>query len=137
MRDGEERRQVQLQLLEAQVRETFGLLGFDARPHRISYRRGWQNRVMQVVQLTKVFRDTSAERLGLRAGDIIVAVRTQTRDADDGWVPVRSLAELVSLVRGPDFRLDDENIWILRDQESFKGRLVFDDPDLAERYHEG
>jgi len=137
MRDGQERRQIQLQLLEAQVRETFGLLGFDARPHRISYRRGWQNRVMQVVQLTKVFRDTSAERLGLRAGDIIVAVRTQTRDADDGWVPVRSLAELVSLVRGPDFRLDDENIWILRDQESFKGRLVFDDPDLAERYHEG
>ncbi len=128
---------VTLQLLGPEYRETFGLLGFNARPDRISYRRGWQNRVMQVVRLTEVYRDTAAERLGLRAGDIIVAVRTTVENSDDGWVPVRSMAELVSLVRGPDFKLDEDNIWILREEESFKGRLVFDDPDVALRYREG
>ncbi|MBC8328010.1 MAG: trypsin-like peptidase domain-containing protein [Planctomycetes bacterium] len=132
-----EERQVELGLLPPELRETLGLLGFDARPDRITYRRGWQNRVMQVVRLTRVYRDTTAERLGLRVGDIVVAVRTTAANADDGWVPVRTMAELVSLVRGPDFKLDGDNIWVLRDEESFKGRLVFDDPDLAKRYREG
>ena len=135
-RDGGRPREFGLRLRGAAERETFGLLGFEARPDSITYRRGWQSRTMRVLRLTRVFPGTSAERLGLEPGDIVVAVRTRAADEDAGWTPVRSMPELVSLVRGPDFRLDADNIWILRENESFQGRLVFDDPDLAARLRE-
>ncbi|RMH03525.1 MAG: PDZ domain-containing protein [Planctomycetota bacterium] len=130
-------RGVRLELLPARLRETFGLLGFDAAPDRLRYQRGWQTRIMYVLRITEVYRGTAAEKLGLQPGDVIVAARTKERNEDDGWVPVHSLPELVSLVRGPDFRLDGDNIWILRGDESFRGRLVFDDPEIARRYREG
>ena len=52
------------------------------------------------------------------------------RPEDDAWRPVRGMAELVSLVRGPDFATEGENIWLLREDQAFRGRLVIDDPTV-------
>ena len=120
-------------LLPARTRETFGLLGFDAVRDSVVWRRGNRRSRMPVLRVTRVHEDSGAERLGLEVGDMIVAARLRNPSEGEDWQPVRTLSELVSLVRGPNFEFDEENIWIIRGESSFRGRLVFDDPEIVAR----
>ncbi len=126
------KRTVQLRLLPPEDRDTIGLLGFDARREWINYRSdGWIQR-LPVLRITKVYPGTGAADLGLKPGDVVVAVRVKEgsgRESD--WVPVRTLDSLAALVRSPDFALDGENLWVLRRDESFRGHLAFDDPEIC------
>ena len=128
-RDGH-RLELRLELLPAEARDTYGLLGFEAVPETLYYGRGFARRRLQVLRVTRVFEGTGAAELGLRPGDLILAVALDRGDRSDPWVPVRTVGELVALIRGPDFRRQGENVWILRDEESYRGHLSFDDPDL-------
>lgn len=133
-RSGRER-EFQLELAAPRLRDSYGLLGFEAERRNIVVRSqgGWLER-MNVLQITKLYENTGAARLKLQTGDYIVAVRLRpTRDNRDGWTPVPTFAALVALVRSPDFVLDAENLWILRGEQSFHGRLTFDDPEISAR----
>ncbi len=122
-----------LDLLSASARDTFGLLGFTVERDLVQYRRGlWRER-LPVLRIAEVFANTGAADLGLAAGDIVVAVRVKPMKGQEEWRPVRTLAELVALVRGPDFEFGRDNIWLLRDDASLKGLLEFDDPAVARR----
>ncbi|TAH38492.1 MAG: PDZ domain-containing protein [Planctomycetota bacterium] len=132
---GGKRNDLTLELVAPELRDSFGLLGFQAVRDTIVVRtrRNW-TQPLNVLRVTQVFAGTGAERLKLLPGDMIVAVRVQPgREGGDGWTPVQSFAALVSLVRSPDFVLDSENLWILRGEESFHGRLTFDDPEITAR----
>ena len=125
--------ELKLVLRSAQARDTFGLLGFTVERDLVQYRRGlWRER-LPVLRIAEVFQETGAADLGLEVGDIVVAVRVRPIKGQEEWRPVRTLAELVSLVRGPDFEFARDNIWLLRDDASLKGVLEFDDPTVARR----
>jgi hypothetical protein len=42
------------------------------------------------------------------------------------------MEEVVSLIRSPDFRADEENLWIVRGKDSFYGQLIPDDPEFGD-----
>lgn len=126
-----------LLVMPARQRDSFGVLGFicDPKPHSMVIRdaSGWPTQY-PVLRLSGVFEGTGASRLGLKAGDSIIAVHLLNQQDGDGWVPVTSEKQLLNLVHGPDFDFQGLNVW-WHDGEgkSHKGRLSFDDPDLASR----
>ena len=67
-----------------------------------------------------------AEELGLIPGDRIAAVKATRPDGKTDWIYPDSLSELIAIVRGPDFIRDGENIWILREDSSFRGSLLLE-----------
>jgi serine protease Do len=121
---------VDLQLRPAHERNTVGLLGFEARPVRIPYRRGLFRESLPVLRIEKVHPDSPGQALGLKTGDLLIAARLECEDPDAGWQPVSTLASLVSMVRGPGFETGSPNLWILRGEESLQGCIQFDDPEL-------
>ncbi len=119
-----------LRLRPSRDRETVGLLGFDGDPDWLLWSRGGFRERLGVLRLTEVFADTGAADLGLEVGDILVGLKVRDGDGGSDWIPSRSLPRLASLIRGPDFVREEENVWILRGEESFRGHLTFDDPKL-------
>jgi serine protease Do len=132
---GDRRRTASMELQGIQLRDSFGLLGFTCQRDFIWV--GGANGVptqYPVLRLTEVFPDSGAAALGLEAGDAIIAVHLRQQTEGDGWVPVNSMEQLVSLINGPDFDFFDMNLWWLKpDQASQKGRLTFDEPTVVER----
>ncbi|MGB0952203.1 MAG: S1C family serine protease [Planctomycetota bacterium] len=131
------RRVTEIQLMSARQRDTFGVLGFicDPKPYSMVIRdaSGWPTQY-PVLRLSGVFEGTGAARLGLKAGDSLIAVHLLNQPEGDGWVPVSSEQHLLNMIHGPDFDFRGLNIW-WHDGEgkSHKGRLSFDDPDLSAR----
>ncbi|HEX9793751.1 MAG TPA: trypsin-like peptidase domain-containing protein [Planctomycetota bacterium] len=124
------RRSVTVSLWPARLRETFGLLGFEAERTLVPQTNGGFRRALR---LSRVYSDSGADRLGLRANDVILGVRVHRGAAEPEWISVGSMAELATLVRGPDFELHAENFWILRGEQSYHGRIDFDDPVVRAR----
>jgi len=88
-------------------------------------------REMRVLRITGVYAGTGADDLGLRKGDYLLAVRTSARGTNEGgWRPIQGMGELIALLRSPDFDSETENIWLLRGERGFQGRLVLDDPTV-------
>lgn len=128
------KRALALTLLPAESRDTVGLLGFSAVRDRIRVRtRGFWTELLNVLRVTEVHPGTGAARMELRPGDLILAVRLRNQARGQEWQPVESVGALAALVRGPDFEMEGDNIWLLRGEESYRGRLTFDDPELAAR----
>ena len=125
---------IDLKLGAARLRDTLGLLGFDAQRDQVQFRnRAGRRQRMQALRVTKIYPQSGAENLGLEIGDLIVGILIRDGKADEVWEPVRSTSELVSLVRGPSFVLAKDNFWILRGESSFRGRLLFDSPEMKLR----
>jgi len=138
---GDRRRVANLKLQSGGQRDSFGVLGFlcDPNPNiiMINDAHGWPTRY-PVLKLTGVFENTGAARLGLQAEDSIIAVHLLDQGEGDGWVPVSSQNQFLNLIRGPDFDFHGQNIWwMTADGKSKKGRLSFDDPDIAARLGKG
>lgn len=134
---GERRRVTDLMLMSDRQRDNFGVLGFvcDTQQHSMVIKdaSGWPTQY-PVLRLAGVFEETGAARLGLKAGDSLIAVHLLNQPEGDGWVPVSSEKQLLNLIHGPDFDFRGLNIWWHDGQgKSHKGRLSFDDPDLANR----
>ena len=66
----------------------------------------------------------------IKIDDILIAVGVDSKRSSNGWIRVRSMEEVISLVRSPTFRANEENFWIIRENESFYGQLIPDDPDF-------
>jgi len=115
---------ISFELLPTRGRDTIGYLGFDATRDVVVLRRsnGYRSRV-PILRVTKVYSNTSAENLGLQVDDAIVGVRMESARRGSQWQEVRSLSELVSLLRGNKVAQSGDNLWVLRGEESFKGRL--------------
>ena len=113
----------------AQERNTVGLLGFEARPVRIPYKRGIFRESLPVLRIEKIHPDSPGQELGLKTGDLLIAARLECEDPDAGWQPVSTMASLVSMVRGPGFETGSTNFWILRGEESLQGCIRFDHID--------
>lgn len=124
--------QVEVGLMDSSARDSFGLFGVDLTQRSITYTGpNGEDAKDTCLEIVEVFEDSPADRLGLEAGDLILAVGVAaTKAMPDGWARVRSVPEMVSLARGPTFRHHEDNIWILRGPESFYGRLAIDDPDV-------
>ncbi len=137
---GDRRRVVNITLASAEHRDAFGLLGFLSEGKEQFIDDGespWPTRY-SVLEITGVFRDTSADRLGLEPKDLILAVHLLNQDTGDGWVRVTSQKHLVQLINGPDFDFEGLNIWWIKqglsaDNKTMKGRLTFDDPAILQR----
>ncbi|MCH2113055.1 MAG: PDZ domain-containing protein, partial [Planctomycetes bacterium] len=125
---------IDLKLKPARLRDTMGLLGFDAQRDQVQFRnRTGRRQRLQALRVTKIFPQSGAENLGLEIGDLIVGILISDGKGGEVWEPVRSTSELVSLVRGPTFVLEKDNFWILRGESSFRGRLLFDSPEMKMR----
>ena len=137
---GDRRRVVNITLASAEHPDAFGLLGFLSEGKEQFIDDGespWPTRY-SVLEITGVFRDTSADRLGLEPKDLILAVHLLNQDTGDGWVRVTSQKHLVQLINGPDFDFEGLNIWWIKqglsaDNKTMKGRLTFDDPAILQR----
>ncbi|NQU49954.1 MAG: trypsin-like peptidase domain-containing protein [Planctomycetes bacterium] len=125
--------QIQVPLMAWSARDGLGLLGMNLQRQELIFAGQDGSKQSDVCLLiNKIFEGSPASRLGLEAGDRILAVRVESSKAvPDGWTRVRSVSELVSLVRGPTFLHGVDNVWILRQSESFYGRLIIDDPEVA------
>ena len=123
---------VTLELMESDARDGFGLLGVSLARKQITFAgQNGEDASETCLEITEVFEGSPADRLGLEPGDLVLAVGVEpTKAMPDGWARVRSVPEMVTLARGPTFRHQEDNIWILRGHESFYGRLVIDDPDV-------
>ncbi|HBF23784.1 MAG TPA: hypothetical protein DDW23_08225 [Planctomycetes bacterium] len=130
VRDGEKGK-VTVVLRPAHERNSVGLLGFEVNSVRIPYRRGFWRESLPVLRIEKIYADSPADTLGLKAGDVVIAVRLESDNPEKGWQPVSSFSSLVSMIRGPGFELEEENFWVLRDEESMQGKMQFDDPELG------
>lgn len=129
--EGQAPRDAEVRLRTATSRDSIGLLGFQARRAYLPVQRSaFQTRNLAVLKITRVFRNTGAEALGLKEGDLIVAVKMGNPEGEGNWQPVGSFEELVNIVRGPGFVRGADNLWILRQDQSYRGELTFDDPDL-------
>ncbi len=124
--------QVSLPLMQSSARDSFGLLGLVLNRHILQVPSLSGEELDETcLRIAEVYPDSPADRLGLETGDLILAVGVEpTKAMPDGWARVRSVAEMVTLARGPTFRHEEDNIWILRGTESFYGRLAIDDPDV-------
>ena len=125
LRDGKEL-SVSFSLLPPKSRDNFAFLGFETVQDRIRLRSGFGFRTQVVLRVAEVYPDSPAQELGLLADDILIAVRLDATQGRDGWVQVRSQEELLALLRSPSFRSGAENIWIIRDDESFYGEFSTD-----------
>ncbi len=122
-------------LADESAQSTVGLLGFDASPEQLNVPDLGlgADRVVSVLRVQEVYEHSGAESLGLARGDTIVAVHLTNGANADGWVPVRTLQEVLALVRGANFDFEGLNLWWVKpDGSSLKGRLTFDDPDLTQ-----
>lgn len=126
-------RGMSLELAAAEMRDTYGLFGAEFSRGTYSARtpdgRGRQQ--YECPRIDRVFEGSPADRLGLRRGDLILMIGVDDERYPQGWTKVRSASELIAVMRGPTFRLDSENIWIARGEESFRGTLPIDDPGVA------
>jgi len=125
LRDGE-KRVISFTLLPPESRDSFAFLGFGTVQDRIRLQSRFGFRTQVVLRVAEVYPDSPAQKLGLLADDIVIAVRLDATQGRDGWVQVRSQEELLALMRSPSFRNDAENIWIIRDEESFYGEFSTD-----------
>jgi len=130
---GGETRKLDLLLRPARDRDFFGLLGMEVKEEFLEFRRSVFRERVKVLRVAKVYPGTSAEKLGIEPGDIIVAVKVHAPEGEDPWRPVRSLAELVNVVRSPAFVLDQENLWLMREDRQYRGQLAIDDPEISPR----
>jgi hypothetical protein len=132
IRRGETSLQRAFPLMPSSARDGFGLLGLDLVRTPIEFpAQNGKFRSDVCLRISQVFPDSPAEKLGLEKDDLVLAVGVKsTKALPDGWARVRSAAEMVSLVRGPNFRHKEDNIWILRGSESFYGQLQVDDPEV-------
>ena len=126
VRNKNKMRNATITLASSRERDTRGLLGFDARRSLIYVRERGRRRGVTVLEITQVFPDSRAEELGLIPGDRIAAVKATRPDGKTDWIYPDSLSELIAIVRGPDFIRDGENIWILREDSSFRGSLLLE-----------
>ena len=117
-------RDISFELLPTRSRDTIGYLGFDAVRDVVVLRRrnGFRSRV-PILRVTRVYPETGASALGLLIDDAIVGVRMETSLRGSEWQEVRSLSELVSHFRGSKLAKSGDNLWVLRGDDSFKGRL--------------
>ena len=119
-------------LADVASRGTLGVLGFAAErePMKLPKVTGESLDVF-LLRVREVFSGSGADALGLVPGDTIVAVHLATDINGDGWVPVSTQEQLLSLIQGPDFDFASLNLWWVKsDGSSLKGRLTFDDPAL-------
>jgi S1-C subfamily serine protease len=131
IRRGGKFHEVVFQLLNVEARNTQGLIGLDLVPTTIEVPGERGNQRDECLLVAKVYPDSPAAKLGLQEQDLILAIGVkESPHSPDGWSRIRSIGEMVSLMRGPSFELDSENIWILRNSSSFKGQLLIDDPDV-------
>lgn len=122
-------------LADVIARGTVGVLGFTAElePIKVPTVPG-ELLDMKLLRVREVFAGSGAASLGLETGDTIVAVHLANKTNGDGWVPVATQEQLLSLIQGPDFDFDNLNLWWVKsDGSSLKGRLTFDDPALRYR----
>jgi hypothetical protein len=126
VRNKNKMRNATITLASSREQDTRGLLGFDARRSLIYVRERGRRRGVTVLEITQVFPDSRAEELGLIPGDRIAAVKATRPDGKTDWIYPDSLSELIAIVRGPDFIRDGENIWILREDSSFRGSLLLE-----------
>jgi S1-C subfamily serine protease len=123
--------EVGFQLLDVEARNTQGLFGLELEQTSIEVPGERGNQRDECLVVSKVYPDSPAAKLGLKSKDLILALGVKEGPLNpDGWSRIRSVGEMVSVVRGPSFQLDAENIWILRNSSSFKGQLLIDDPDV-------
>ena len=137
---GDRRRIAELTLHSISQRDSFGVLGFlvDQKPVMmvIQDSSGWPTRY-PVLKLAGVFEGTGASRLGLKANDLLIAVHLLDQPEGDGWVPVTSEKQLMTLVRSEDFDFHGLNVWWMdQEKKSHKGRLTFDDPEILKTTRE-
>ncbi len=129
-RDGALRRVV-LTPRPEEDRWTVGLLGMRVSPNAIVPAQVFGGPVSTFLRVDEVFPGSGAADLGIRPGDVLLAVRARGRGGEPGWMPLRTPDQLVALVRGPDFVRDDLNLWWIReDGRSLKGHLRLDDPAI-------
>jgi len=134
------RRVVNITLASAEHRDAFGLLGFLSEGKEQFIDDGespWPTRY-SVLEITGVFKNTSADRLGLEPKDLILAVHLLNQEKGDGWIRVTSQKQLIQLINGPDFDFAGLNLWWIKkglsaDNKTMKGRLTFDDPAILQR----
>lgn len=119
-----------LELAEPSQRDSLGLFGAEFGRGSYSLRDGAGTSALQYEcpRIERVYPGSPADRLGLRRGDLVLMVGVDDPRFPRGWAKVRSASELIALMRGPTFKLDSENIWIARDDETFRGLLPVDDP---------
>lgn len=119
-----------LELAEPSQRDSLGLFGAEFGRGSYSLRDSNGSNAMQYEcpRIEQVYPGSPADRLGLRRGDLVLMVGVDDPRFPRGWAKVRSASELIALMRGPTFKLDAENIWIARDDETFRGVLPVDDP---------
>lgn len=88
---------------------------------------------LECPRVEEVIPGSPADRLGLEPGDLVLMLGVDDRRYPAGWAKVRSASELISLMRGPTFRLFEDNIWIARGSATFVGTLPVDDPQVLAR----
>ena len=124
--------EIQFALMKPKGRDGFALLGFELARDSILVRGGFFPERENVLRITEVYADSPAAALGLRPDDVLIAVGVKGARSSNGWVRVRRMEEVVSLIRSPDFRADEENLWIVRGKDSFYGQLIPDDPEFGD-----
>ena len=137
---GDRRRVVNITLASSEHRDAFGLLGFLSEGKEQFIDDGespWPTRY-SVLEITGVFQDTSAARLGLEPKDLILAVHLLNQESGDGWIRVTSQKQLIQLINGPDFDFNGLNLWWIKnglsaENRTMKGRLTFDEPTVLQR----
>ena len=134
------RRVVNITLASAEHRDAFGLLGFlsEGKDKFINDGESLWATPYSVLEITGVFKGTSADRLGLEPKDLILAVHLLNQEQGDGWIRVTSQQQLVQLINGPNFDFEGLNLWWIKnglsaDNKTMKGRLTFDDPTIVQR----
>jgi S1-C subfamily serine protease len=130
VRRGRNSQGLSLELAEPSQRDSLGLFGAEFGRGSYSLRDGTGTNALQYEcqRIEQVYPGSPADRLGLRRGDLVLMVGVDDPRFPRGWAKVRSASELIALMRGPTFKLDAENIWIARDEETFRGVLPVDDP---------
>jgi serine protease Do len=114
-----------LRLPDINSRDTVGLLGFEAIPDVVTFRdkRGWRSRY-DVLRITKVYQDSPASRIGLEVDDAVHALRMTNFK---GWAPVKSMAQMISMVKSSTFDREDYNIiWSKTDGTTHQGKLILE-----------
>lgn len=124
-----------LELMDADLRDSLGLVGaeFERGSYSVRSADGQGRRVYECPRVESVFPGSPADRLGLKRGDLVLMIGVDDERYPRGWQKVRTASEMTALMRGPTFRVRDENIWIARGEETFRGMLPIDDPAVAER----
>lgn len=121
-----------LELADPSQRDSLGLFGaeFGRGSYSLRDRSGVNALQYECPRIDQVYPGSPADRLGLRRGDLVLMVGVEDPRFPRGWAKVRSASELIALMRGPTFKLDSENIWIARGEETFRGLLPVDDPGV-------